>query len=52
MAPLAVKVTAFPLQNDAEGGVTEITGTAFTVAVAAVRVAETQPVLVFLACAY
>ena len=51
MAPLAVKVTELPLQNVDEGGVTVITGNAFIVAVTVVLVAETQPVLVFLASA-
>src|ERR1044072_2260156 len=51
LAPLAVNVTLLPLQNSAEGGVTVIIGSALIATVAAVLVAETHPVLVFLASA-
>lgn len=47
VAPLAVKVALLPLQNAAGVG-TEMVGRAFTVAVTAIRVAEVQPVVVFL----
>ena len=47
VAPLAVKVAPLPLQNAAGVG-TEIVGRALTVAVTAIRVAELQPVVVFL----
>lgn len=51
LAPLAVKVTLLPLQKAADAGETVTVGNAFIVAVAAVLVVETQPVLVFLAWA-
>ena len=47
----AVIVTLLPLQMVVEVGEMVIVGTAFTVAVTAVLVADIQPVVVFLVCA-